>query len=724
MPIIPKGDNFGNAQIKTGRTHIQGSDGGMGRAMAGLGREVAGIGLRMQHEREQKQEKINQVNMSNAILEHEKQVNTFTADMQKKIDSGEIAPDKVNEYWAKGMKDIARPQIAGLTDYQQEQFNYHLNRADYDKELRVSQLQDRAVSVSAETAINQHIRNINEDPKADLTQSLASLDTDAIDSTGRARWGQKWPEVKAGLKRDLTFTNLSSKATSASTNNNYQFLNQFRKDVVNPEKYTDLQIDDRAKLESFAKQNMKRMENEWQAARAENLVNIEYQGQDDIAKVEAGLQFTPSITDKQAKEARPTNPASAEKFDRWYEDYKEKMKLQPVLAAVVRGTPEEAQKALDSIRPDLSTENYADAKRRYDFVELKKQQAVQARESDPATWLMQNSEPVQKAYQTYADDPTKGEQFIQAVEAQKQIYNIRNTDVLPKEMANNILDRIENNKDDSIFDIQKIPQQFGSFSPRVIAQIQKNGSATTRVLTAMDDLTAMVKLQRSRGLKTSELSSTLAKTSKDSIDSNIQNYLGPAFDAFIRQDGGYQTINDVTEVTKRLAYIYANEGLSDSKAAQKAYNAIIGDRYTFNDTWRLPKKLNLDNSDIQDGANAYLNNLKVDDINESVAYGDPRIDPKINKKHSLQAVKNEGQWITNSDETGLILTRGGIPVTDKNYQPIQVTFQQLAILGMNNRSLLNKTGKYLTTSSKFEARRLTEEEQALYNSIHNNLTLQ
>jgi hypothetical protein len=51
------------------------------------------------------------------------------------------------------------------------------------------------------------------------------------------------------------------------------------------------------------------------------------------------------------------------------------------------------------------------------------------------------------------------------------------------------------------------------------------------------------------------------------------------------------------------------------------------------------------------GANAYLKNLSADQIMPLI--GDPRLPDEVNREQSISRIRDNAQWVTNSDETGL-----------------------------------------------------------------------
>jgi len=51
----------------------------------------------------------------------------------------------------------------------------------------------------------------------------------------------------------------------------------------------------------------------------------------------------------------------------------------------------------------------------------------------------------------------------------------------------------------------------------------------------------------------------------------------------------------------RLGALYVRDGMSESEAAAKAFNDLVGNRYDFRDTYRVPKNPQINPDDVQRG---------------------------------------------------------------------------------------------------------------------------
>lgn len=273
---IPKGDNLGNTLPQVGRTRISGDDGGIGQAMRFMGQQLQGVALKLKAEKEQ----VNQIEMRNAVLNRQKQVDALKNDINDRVNNGELSPDKAVEEYNTQMAKMPRQEIEGLNNKQQETLNYYYNETDYRGQMQAFGIYQNGIKVKAQNAISEMVRSINEDPNANIDESLALFDSESAQASIRSGWGLQSGEITANLKREVLLSNLQNKSITAADSGNYQALNQLRKDVSSPDFYKGiLQNDDRVKLAHNAKSAMKGLEAQWREAKNQLKADIAYSDQ-------------------------------------------------------------------------------------------------------------------------------------------------------------------------------------------------------------------------------------------------------------------------------------------------------------------------------------------------------------------------------------------------------------------------------------------------------------
>lgn len=430
-------------------------------------------------------------------------------------------------------------------------------------------------------------------------------------------------------------------------------------------------------------------------------LNIQQRITDDAARAQSGLNIESPVTEAEFIRSLPSSatPGERAQFYQQWNRYKDTLALQPVNNFVMQNSAADGLAAVQALKPADNAADFQFQSQQYAQAQQNYQRIIKARESDPGQWLSQYSDVVQSAWNQYQNDPTKGTDYVHAVIAEKQRLGIKSKDIIPDAIAASIFQQVDNNKESSVADIQSVGQQFGQYAPQVMAQLQKKSSPVLQVVMATNNPRAANALWQNRGVTTAELRSGFAKNDSDSADSAWNDQAKGFAGTIVVQPGGTAVWNNFNEQGKRLTYINMQRGMSPVDASKQAYQDILGDQYQTNGTWRMPNSSGQDISDVNDGANEYLKSLKPDQIMPLI--GDPRLSDSVNLEQSISRIRDNAQWVTNSDETGLTLMMNGLLVNGDNGNPITVPFGDLAKLGAGNRSTWNSITKSFDTPVKY-----------------------
>lgn len=452
--------------------------------------------------------------------------------------------------------------------------------------------------------------------------------------------------------------------------------------------------------------------------------NQQQRMQDDIARVNAGQVVDNPVRPSEYMAAMPLNSTPAQRAEaaQKYEQYRQVLELQPAYQSIISSPATVGLETVNALRPDAGDSDFEFKQKRYALAAQKYQQTIAAREKDPGGWMVQNDPMVKDAYQAYQNDPSKASDLARQIIMQKQRLGIKSKDVIPDTMANGILQQIETNTEQDIAAIQSVGQQFGPYSKQVMQQVQKKASPVLQVVMATENPRAANALWQNRDVKTSELRGSFEKASADSADSSWNDQAKQFAATLVVQPGGVSVWNNFNDQGKRLTYINMQRGMSASDAAKQAYQDVLGSQYQTMDSWRMPISSGQDLRDVRDGANKYLNDLKSEQIMPLI--GDPRLPEKVNRDQSLSRIRDNGQWVTNSDETGLTLMMNGLLINDASGNSITVPFSDLALIGAGDRSAWNNVTKFVSTPVKYtpgQSKNYTLESQRdqLINVIQN-----
>lgn len=432
------------------------------------------------------------------------------------------------------------------------------------------------------------------------------------------------------------------------------------------------------------------------------------QMRNDTALIESGNPVANPISREQWMSTAPhdATPEQLTILDKQFQQYALLNQLQPIYSDINTKSAGEGLASVQSIRPTGSEDDFAFRQQRYQQAIQKYQQVIGAREKDPGGWLAQNSPEVKAAYQTYQQDLSQGALLAQAILVDKSRLGIKSKDVLPDALADGILQQIDTCKEQSVTAIQNIAGQFGPYADQVMQQVQKKAGPVLQVVMATDNPRSANTLWQNRNVKTGDIKDAINTDNKGASDSADSEWASQSKDfatTMVNQPGGVGVWNNFNEQGRRLTYLNIQKGMSPGDAAKQAYQDVLGSQYQTQGSWRLPVKYGLDLSDVRDGANHYLENLKADQI--MPLQGDPRLGDEINRQQSLSRIRDNAEWVTNADESGLLLTLNGLVVNGSNGAPITASFDDLSKAGQQNRGLLNSIGKFFSSPTKFDAKK-------------------
>ncbi|HDY7063629.1 TPA: transglycosylase SLT domain-containing protein [Klebsiella pneumoniae] len=452
-------------------------------------------------------------------------------------------------------------------------------------------------------------------------------------------------------------------------------------------------------------------------------VSLQSRMQDDMAKLEAGQSVNP-ISEREWLAVMPLQASPAERIQmrESFQQYQQAMTLQPIYQTIVQGSAQQGIAAVQSMVPKEDDPDFKFKQSLYATAQAKLNQVMKARESDPGTWLQANSQVVKNAFEQYQNNQASGEYLVSRLQAEKDRLGINSKKILPDSMVNSLISKIDNNKESSVTAIQSVAQSFGKYSDQVMQQVQKSAYPALQVIMATNNPRAANALWQNRSVKTSDLRGSFEKTDADSADSSWNDQAKDFAGTMVVQPGGAAVWNNFNEQGKRLTYIYMQRGMSSGDAAKKAYQDVLGEQYQTSGTWRIPNTAGQDIRDVRDGANVYLKNLSADQIMPLI--GDSRLPDEVNREQSISRIRDNAQWVTNSDETGLTLMMNGLLINNAQGQPITVPFADLAKLGAGNRTPWNSLTKFVQTPVKYtpgQSKNYTAESQRdnLINIIQN-----
>lgn len=134
--------------------------------------------------------------------------------------------------------------------------------------------------------------------------------------------------------------------------------------------------------------------------------------------------------------------------------------------------------------------------------------------------------------------------------------------------------------------------------------------------------------------------------------------------------------NDIQKAVTNTAFVYTQMGMKPKEAAVRAVDEIITRQYhEIDSTYRVPKGVDADK--VKDYGKQRMWALeKMEDL---VVPGssNPELKPADLRKDYIKAVWKKGYWVTNEDESGLVLLDPlGLPVTTQGGKRVEFSFDE------------------------------------------------
>ncbi|HHN0028771.1 TPA: hypothetical protein ACRLYD_004131 [Pseudomonas aeruginosa] len=305
---------------------------------------------------------------------------------------------------------------------------------------------------------------------------------------------------------------------------------------------------------------------------------------------------------------------------------------------------------------------------------MKKQQ------QDPAAYVAQYSPAVRQALVAAQEQntPEAYEAYANAAIAEQQRLGVQNIKILPDALANQFAadfnKRIASGEGDTAAQlIEQYQAQWGKNFGSLIRQLGSKLPAEAQVIATGLPKDVAERMASVAPLKEGDLKKAMEDGQLKEIQQAVQSEMSDFAATLMGQSGGLNTFNTMYQAAVKTASAYVLQGEKPAKAAQRVVAGMAGDKYDLFGTYRVPKEL--DTSAVSRGADVALESLKPDDL--MPLPGIPGVEESENIRQLHSAVIDNGQWVTNGDETGLSLTLNGYRVLGKDGKPITRTWSEL-----------------------------------------------
>lgn len=293
-----------------------------------------------------------------------------------------------------------------------------------------------------------------------------------------------------------------------------------------------------------------------------------------------------------------------------------------------------------------------------------------ALEDDAATYVIQQSDDVQRAWAAMAQEPTpeNRQQYVmtQAAEQARLKGSDEDIDLLPKPYLQAMsarlhhIDSTPEGAKDAAAALASEQSAWGDSWPLVYKQLvrEKVLEGPQLVAASMDAVSQRISAENllvAASIGERELRKTFAEPEALSeLKRYVHAELAELQGTLAYQDGGQIWYSRFKDSADTLAMYYVSRGMTTIDAAKRATKEIINQRYTYHGTYRVPHHAG-DADAIAAGAEqsrAHINALGFEYVAPRSLQG---LDPALVHQVTMDRIRSEGIWVTNGNETGLVL---------------------------------------------------------------------
>lgn len=224
---------------------------------------------------------------------------------------------------------------------------------------------------------------------------------------------------------------------------------------------------------------------------------------------------------------------------------------------------------------------------------------------------------------------------------------------------------------------------WGSHWPEVYRQMAKNVQPVVRVIGSGVKSDAAQVLADLSAVSLPDILKDQNTERAGQIKKDVLDAFKPLAGSMGGQDGAISVFNDFREQAEKLAAKYVIGGMTSSDAATKAFDDLVGFKYTFQDGYRVPKEPGIDAAQVMAGAAAVKTLIGEGKGYQPAAARDTLggLSPDYLARETARAYARDGKWVTSPDEKGLMLTYNDRAVRMPDGGPLIVPWRELQDLG-------------------------------------------
>jgi GH24 family phage-related lysozyme (muramidase) len=421
------------------------------------------------------------------------------------------------------------------------------------------------------------------------------------------------------------------------------------------------------------------------------------------------------------------NRYGATEGQRQYGEYQKNLALGSDIAGLSTMSPDEQNEVLARHTPQPGSPGFEAEQTRQQAVAKAIQHSNKERDDDPAAFALRRLPAAQSAYADFdkvvgdkdaapADRTAAAARFANVTLAEQARVGVppQQRAILTGSQVTSIGGAINAaaTSDDPVARQNVIPlikqeaELWGNNWPQVAQQILPNAAPIVKAIAAGADPDAMLRVL---SIPKGEDPAKIVKEQNEVTARNMHNALNVAMAPFLNSMVGLQKDRDYKgyfDVAEKLAALYVRDGKGAEEAAQSAFDNIVGKRYTFADTYRIPKSPVIDADAVQRGAyeaRAAIQRVNGDDPSSPLAHIQPQINDigiSDNEADSRRNYARNGVFVTSPKNDGLNIAYNKTFLKGADGQPILLTWAQLQKMGGSKEARAGETSRAVLNSEQ------------------------
>jgi soluble lytic murein transglycosylase len=230
---------------------------------------------------------------------------------------------------------------------------------------------------------------------------------------------------------------------------------------------------------------------------------------------------------------------------------------------------------------------------------------------------------------------------------------------LPNDVANTYVEQFTNVKPEEAADlVESMAKDFGPMWGGVLSDLTAAGLPSYAVvlgsLDRPDHAMFRTDLIEANKLGAEQINKLVPEATRKDVDTKLDDALADFNQTLAIQSGGPEMAVTYQDAIKSVALysMIKGEYTDPQEAAQAAADAVIGSYQTF-DTYRVPDTY--DGEAVSGGLDQALARLSPEDIMPMDTEFGAGLSPEFLGEETVKALRTQGTWVTNEDETGVYL---------------------------------------------------------------------